>query len=210
MLKRDKKMDFSVLHQKKESLTFEELAAILSQCDTLEDECLVKLAVTTGIRREDIVKIEVMNINLDRGTIVFWEEKKDRPWMVALEPDMVKTLRQYLNTLPNGEKYLFSFTGRTAYNKFQGLCKVAGISKHLSFHALRRSFIRLSKQLGRDIRFVMDQTGDSARVIMDEYEGYTPDEMVKKLRDENNITEQIKGVYGFNERVLVDGEYETT
>ena len=206
----DKKRDFSVLNMKKESLTFEELAAILSMCDTLEDECLIKLAVTTGIRREDLVKVEVMNVDLDRGTIVFWEEKKDRPWMVALEPDMVKTLRQYLNMLPKGSKYLFGFTGRTAYNKFQDLCKRAGISKHLSFHALRRSFIRLSKQLGRDMRFVMDQTGDSARVIMEEYEGYTPDEMVQKLRDTDGITEQIKGVYGFNERVLVDGEYETT
>ncbi len=31
--------------------------------------------------------------------------------------------------------------------------------------------------MGRDTRFVMDQTGDSARVILEEYEGYTTDEI---------------------------------
>lgn len=196
MAKKTKKVDktkaFSVLYQKKESLTFDELRRVLAACHVFVDEVLVKLAVTTGIRREDITGIEIMNIDLDRGVLTFWEEKKDRPWMVALEPDVVKTLRQYLNMLPKGQRLLFDFTGRTAYNKFQALVKEAGIQKHLTFHSLRRTFIRLSKQLGRDMRFVMDQTGDSARVIMEEYEGYTPDEMVKILSTGDNITKKVK------------------
>jgi hypothetical protein len=51
--------------------------------------------------------------------------------------------------------------------------------------AFRRTYIRLSKRLGRDTRFVMDQTGDTARVILEAYEGYTVDEMVDLMEDDN-------------------------
>lgn len=185
--KRVEKRDFSDFRHKKESLTFEELQLVLSHCDTIENLALIQLAVTTGIRREDIVKIELMNVDLDRRIITFWEEKKDRPWQVALEPEIVHTLKMYIDTLPKGQKYLFSFSGRTAYNKFQKILEKAGIKKKLSFHSLRRTFIRLSKKLGRDIRFVMDQTGDTARVIMEEYEGYTIDELVELMNKDGII-----------------------
>ncbi len=39
--------------------------------------------------------------------------------------------------------------------------------------------------MGRDIRFVMDQTGDSARVILEAYEGYIVDEMVDLMENDN-------------------------
>jgi integrase len=181
MPKKDmKNKEISVSRHKKESLTFEELQRVLSVCETLEDKALIELAVTTGIRREDIVNIELSNIDLERRTLTFWEEKKDRWWVVALEPEVAQTLQMFINQNPN-RKLLFEFSGRTAYNRFQALLKKAGIKKHLAFHALRRTFIRLSKRMGRDIRFVMDQTGDTARVIIEEYEGYDVDELAEMM-----------------------------
>jgi len=161
---------------KKESLTFEELQRVLSVCETLEDKTLIELAVTTGIRREDIVNIGLSNIDLERRTLTFWEEKKDRWWVVALEPEVSQTLQMFINQNPN-RKLLFEFSGRTAYNKFQALLKKAGIKKHLAFHALRRT---------------MDQTGDTARVIIEEYEGYDVDELVS-IMEKDGIIKRIKG-----------------
>jgi len=184
MPKKDiKNNELSVSRHKKESLTFEELQRVIAVCESLEDKALIELAVTTGIRREDIVAIELSNIDLERRTLTFWEEKKDRWWNVALEPEVVQTLQMFINQNPN-RKLLFKFSGRTAYNKFQALLKKAGITKHLPFHALRRSFIRLSKRMGRDIRFVMDQTGDTARVIIEEYEGYDVDELAEMTQQD--------------------------
>ena len=174
--------------RKKESLTFEELQKVFNCCDTLENLTLIKLAVTTGIRREDLHNIELMNVDLERRIINFWEEKKDRMWTVALEPDVVQTLTMYIATIPKKQRYLFDFTGRTGYNRFQKILKKAEITKHLEFHALRRTFIRLSRRMGRDIRFVMDQTGDQARTLLEEYEGYTIDEMVELLDKDGIIT----------------------
>ena len=52
--------------------------------------------------------------------------------------------------------------------------------------------MRLSKRLGRDVRQVMDQTGDTARTILQEYEGYTVDELVEMWEVEGILKEAKK------------------
>lgn len=171
---------------RKEALTFEDLRKVLDHCETLEEETIIKLAITTGIRREDMARIELMNIHIDEKFITFWEEKKDRPWKVPLEPNVIQVLKKYIPTLEKGEKYLFPISGRTLYRRFNDILSRSGLPS-MRFHDLRRSCMRLSRQMGRDIRFVMDLTGDTAETILREYEGYTIDEM-NKLLEENSIT----------------------
>lgn len=178
-------IDYKLLNKIKESLTFDEVNRVLNACETLEERALIELAVNTGIRRNDIVDIEIDRIDIERRRIAFWEEKKDRYWMVAISPEVTQTIKMFIQTLPRSQRYLFNFSGRTAYNILQRLVERANIQKHIPFHALRRTFIRLSRRMGRDIRFVMDQTGDSARVILEAYEGYTVDEMVDLMEDDN-------------------------
>jgi integrase len=180
-------VDYSLLKKLKESLTFKEVQILIDACETLEEKALVELAVSTGIRREDIVNLEINRIDLENHRIVFWEEKKDRVWMVALPPEVVQTLRMYIRSLPKDQRFLFNFSGRTLYNRLQAILGRTNIRKHIPFHGLRRTYIRLSKRMGRDTRFVMDQTGDSARVILEEYEGYTIDEMVDIMKEDNII-----------------------
>jgi len=179
--------------KKKDSLTFEELRKVLSVCDTLEDQALVELGVTTGIRREDIASIELHNIDLEERKLTFWEEKKDRAWTVPLEPEVDQTLKKYINTLPQGQRFLFDFSGRTAYRRFQALLQKAGIEKTIPFHGLRRTCMRLSKQMGRSMRYVMDLTGDTAETILEEYEGFTVEEMNGFL-DKDSIMKRVQGM----------------
>ena len=188
----DVKVDYSGLKKMKESLTFDEVQQLIEVCETLGEKALIEVAVATGIRRSDIVKIEINRIDLQNNKIVFWEEKKDRLWMVSLPPELVQTLTMYIRTLPKDQRYLFKFSGRTAYNKLQVILLRTNIRKHIPFHALRRTYIRLSKRMGRDTRFVMDQTGDSARVILEEYEGYTTDEMVEMMKEDNILRRSRK------------------
>ena len=178
-------IEWEVLRKIRQSLTFSELQLVLINCNTLREKALIELAVTTGIRREDIVRIEINRIDLQQQKLIFWEEKKDRLWMVAMPIELVHTLKMYMDTLPREQRFLFNFSGRTGYNILQRVLDRACINKHLSFHDLRRTFVRLSKRMGRDIRFVMDQTGDTARVITEEYEGYTVDELVELMNEDN-------------------------
>lgn len=174
-----------------ESFNFIEAKEFLRVINRVEDKALFVLAITTGIRREDIVKIELDRINLEGKEIIFWEEKKDRWWKVFLEYDTVVALDMYIQTIPKGQKLLFTFTGRTAYNRLQKYRKKAKIRKEIRFHDLRTTFIRLSKALGRGERYVMQQTGDSARVILEHYENYD-DEQMHDITDSKSLLTEIK------------------
>jgi len=160
-----------------ESLTLEEVQELLRSTDRIEIRALFELALTTGIRRADIVDIEIERVNLKKRHIDFWEQKKERMHRVFLEPDVVTTLRMYIRTLPKEQKLLFKFRQRTAYNYLQKYLERAHIQKRLRFHDLRTTFIRLSRKLGRSIKYVMQQTGDTAQVILEHYEHMTDEEM---------------------------------
>ena len=56
---------------RKEALTFEDLRKVLASCETIEEQAMIELAVTTGIRREDFAGIELMNVHLKERFIVF-------------------------------------------------------------------------------------------------------------------------------------------
>jgi integrase len=166
-----------------ESLNLEEIQKLLQVTDRVDVRALFMLALSTGIRREDIVDINVRDVDLEQGHIDFREEKKDRDHRVFLEPQVATALKMYINTLPKGQEKLFDFTGRTAYNYLQKYLKKAGIKKHLRFHDLRTTFIRISKRMGRDPVFIKQQTGDSWRVIQEHYEHFSDEDMKDVTRE---------------------------
>ena len=89
------------------SLNEEQLQKLFSVITDIRDLALLKLAAFSGIRREDIVSIELHNIDWARGTIKFYEQKKRRQWEVWLNPDTMNVLQMYVRTLNSHERYLF-------------------------------------------------------------------------------------------------------
>ncbi len=57
------------------ALTKPEYEKILSVTTDLQDELLIRMAVATGLRREDLCNIEVAKINLEDKTLLFHEAK---------------------------------------------------------------------------------------------------------------------------------------
>ncbi len=163
------------------SLTITEQELLLSVTETYEDLALFQLELNTGIRREDIVKIQLGNIHLDKKELTFWEAKKRRWYSIPLSNRVIPDLTRYISTLPRGQKELFTISGRTAYNRLQKYLTKAGITKHLSFHDLRRTFIKTAKKKGIDIKAVSQITGDSFKTIQDHYENLDMDELREEL-----------------------------
>jgi len=163
------------------SLTLEEQERLLSVCETFEDLVLFKLVLSTGIRREDITSIELGNIDLANRQLRFWEGKKRRWWEVPLTLDVIQELRRYMNTLPKGQKTLFNFTGRTAYNHLQKYIKKAGIKKQLSFHDLRRTFVKTAKRKGLSPKAVSQITGDQLSTIELYYSNLDMEELKEEV-----------------------------
>lgn len=163
------------------SLTIEEQERLLSSTDTFEDLTLFRLALTTGIRREDIAQIEIGNIDLENRRLKFWESKKGRWWEIPLTVEVCQEIQRFLNTFPRGRKKLFNFTGRTAYNRLQKYLKKAAIKKELSFHDLRRTFIKTARRKGLSPKAVSQITGDTLVTIQQFYENLDMEELKAEI-----------------------------
>ena len=68
------------------ALTFKQVEKLLGVLTNIEEDTLLRLALSTGIRREDIVSIEDRNIDLKEGTIKYREGKKNRIWTALWLP----------------------------------------------------------------------------------------------------------------------------
>lgn len=166
------------------ALTQDELGRLYLAIPHLEDEALLRTAVATGMRREDVVRTELKDVDLDTGRIRFWEAKKRREWRAYAGPDTLKVLRQHIHKLPRGTPWLFPsprdprrhVSSRTAYNVLQRWLDRAGL-KRRPFHALRATCIKILQRRGWTIEQVMEQTGDSFRTIKEHYDTPTEEEL---------------------------------
>lgn len=151
------------------SLNIEQQEKLLDNTLKYEDLALFKLALSTGIRREDIVNIEIANINFEERKLKFWQQKKKKYHTVPLTTSTVTELKRYLSLKDPTDRYLFKFSGRTAYNKLQRGLKEAGIGKKISFHDLRRSFTKTAKLKGIPITAVAQILDDTITTVQEFY-----------------------------------------
>jgi integrase len=151
------------------SLTKKEFEKLMAKIGVLEDEILILLGVNTGMRRRDITSVEISNLNLKEKSITYYENKKRRMRTIFINSEMARKLEIYLNTLPKKQKKLFGFGDRTAYNRLNKYCVLAGIPKR-PFHALRATCIKFCQSAGWSPAEVSELTGDTIRTIQEHYE----------------------------------------
>ncbi len=167
------------------SLNRKEYEKLISVIDNIEDELLIKMAITTGLRREDLCGLKIKNINFTDGTLTFHESKKSVDRQIYLTPDILILITKFLKTQDKREN-LFSFTGRTAYRHLNHWCKIAGIPGR-PFHALRATCIKFCQISGWSQSEVSKLTGDSIRVIEEHYACPTDGDMREAIRTKGII-----------------------
>jgi integrase len=161
----------------KDALTPKEYTSLCDACDSLVDEVLLKFTVSTGMRREDVVNVEWQNIDLLSGAVTFSEKKKrGRIRTIHIGEKLRMLLIKYRKTCKSNQKFLFDFCGRTAYNKLQRLCDIAGIRRR-PFHALRATSVKRCQATGWTPEQVCELTGDSLRVVQEHYATPSSSEM---------------------------------
>lgn len=178
----------------KDALTEPEVAILLTSIPNLRDHALLSLAIASGMRREDVVSVELTGVS-DNGRVMrvaYHEHKKRRPWKCSISGDAAMTLRRHMNSLQRGERYLFPgrryskpkghsghMSSKTAYNILQERLKAAGL-RHRPFHALRATCIKLCRKRGWTIEETMEHVGDTWRTIQEHYVTPTDEEMDSK------------------------------
>ena len=160
------------------ALTDEELQLVLRHAPSYSDEVLFRLAVATGLRREDIVRLRWSDVDFENRRVSWYEQKKRRNRSVYVSPDVVESLRKLRSSSEN-DHYLFTgssdrkygkghLTGKTAYNRYHAALRAAGL-KERPFHSLRATCIKLCQKRGWTITQAAEHVGDTVRVIEQHY-----------------------------------------
>ena len=173
------------------ALTQGEYTKLTSVITDLQGELLIKMAVATGIRREDMCRpsynkedehrgIKCDDINIKDYKLTYFEAKKNRTRTIDLPEALIILIKKFYNELGREELkkriYLFDFTGRTAYRHFNHWCEVAEIPTR-PFHALRATCIKFCHGAGWTDEQISKLTGDKISTIQEHYMTPSVDEM---------------------------------
>jgi integrase len=172
------------------ALSLPEWVKLQEVIDNLEDEVMLKLAVSTGIRREDIgyskkkksgIRIsDITELSNGTGKLKFTEHKKNRIHEVPLSKEMMRLIKQLINSRSKKEQYLITYSGRTCHRRLQEYCDKANIPKR-PFHALRGTCIKLCQRAGWRVEEVAKLTGDTIAVIQEHYSTPSESEMQEAI-----------------------------
>jgi len=165
---------------------------LLKPCiENLEDEVMLKLAVSTGIRREDLGYSEKHNSGIrisditeledKTGKMKFFEHKKNRIYEVPISKEMMRLIKLLINSRDKKEPFLITYSGRTCHRRLQEYCDKAGIPRR-PFHALRATCIKLCQLNKWRVEEVSKLTGDTIAVIQEHYSTPSEGEMQDAIR----------------------------
>ncbi|MDR3590071.1 MAG: tyrosine-type recombinase/integrase [Negativicutes bacterium] len=154
---------------------------------------VILLALSTGLRRGEIVGLRWENIDLANGVLKVSENiveiagkqvrgtpKTQGSWRtIAVEPAVLEILRNDLWTPDGGLVFTgdnrrlvpFSTLGRT----FRSLLVRAGITKKVRLHDLRHTHVTHLLAHGYDLKMVAARIGDDVRTVMQIYAHALPE-----------------------------------
>jgi len=173
------------------SLTQKEYQKLLAVCNTLEEEVLLKISVSLGLRRRDVASVKIANIDLTEGKVTYYEDKKDRDRTVPLDPDLTQLLRKYVSTLPKNQAFLFrwgkgKYGDRTAHRRLTALCDRAGVPRR-PFHALRATCIKFKQADGWPVEATAKLIGDTIAVVQEHYSTPSDAELSELMKEKEGI-----------------------
>ena len=177
------------------ALTEPQFKRLMDYITDFEEKVLIEVAVYVGIRRSDVVALEVKNINLEKQTLTFFEKKKDRIRTIPIPQHLAADFQMLIKVNKTKKsKYLFPgrfnnsehLSSKTAYNILHKNLKKAGLPLK-PFHALRATCIKLYQKKGWSVEQTAKLIGDTVAVVQQHYA--TPsDEELAEVMAEKPIT----------------------
>jgi integrase len=164
------------------ALTGKQVDLFLSVVTDVRDLALFQVALTGGLRRDDIVNLMRSGVNFVDGSLHFYEKKKKRFKTIFLPSSTMNTLQMVFRAYPREKGRLFPISSKTAYNRFQTYLDRAGISRR-PFHSLRATCIKLCQSRGWQPEQTAEHVGDRVPTIQEHYLTPSVDEMRDVTRE---------------------------
>ena len=179
------------------TFTPEEVGAILDAIHTLRDRALVLFLLDTGVRRAELVALDVGNVDLKRGVVYVRDGKGGKDRITFLGVGSRRAVRRYLldrDAPPPYAPLWVSFTTgdrmRVAGVRmlFRRLREKTGIS-HLTPHTFRRTCALWCLRSGMDVYQVAAILGHSDITTLKHYIRFLEDD----LRDAHSRHSPVDG-----------------
>ena len=169
-------------------LTSEEANLLLKSIDNIPDHALILTGLYTGMRISEISSLEEISIVEKEKRIHIWDEKKDQYSDIYVPADVLSVLKRHINAMTRGkDPRLFPYSHKTIERKIQMWTEKA-LGKRKSWHAIRHTYISLSRELGIPMEIVIQNTGDTAATILKYYSRPSP-EFIRQTVEEKRIYE---------------------
>lgn len=141
-------------------LSPEEVARILTAPEHLKSRALLMTIYAAGLRRSEVARLRVCDIDSARMTITVHQGKGHRDRVVMLSPVLLDTLREYWRD-QKPKEWLFPgrnpdqpISGNDIFMVFHNAVRRAGINKKVCPHSLRHSFATHLLESGTDLRTI--------------------------------------------------------
>lgn len=155
-------------------LSAEEAARLIAMAVNLQARALLSIGYGAGLRVSEAVKLKAKHIDRSLWIIRVEQGKGRKDRQVMLSPELYALLREWWpersthndEGVPPAERWLFPgrgegchLTARQVTRLFQQSLAAAGITKHVTLHALRHSFATHLFDRGVDIRTIQALLG---------------------------------------------------
>jgi site-specific recombinase XerD len=152
-------------------LSQDEVARLIDSAANLLDCTMLMTLYATGMRRAELCRLKVEDIDSHRMLVHIRQGKGNRDRNVPLTPKLLETLREYWRWM-KPKTYLFPgmvnnwradkpLTPKCVWLAIQNAAKRAGIKKRVSPHTLRHSFATHLLENGTDLRTIQMLLGHS-------------------------------------------------
>ncbi|QNK78154.1 site-specific tyrosine recombinase/integron integrase [Winogradskyella undariae] len=142
-----------------EVLSKEEIVKIINHTNNLKHKCIVGLLYSSGLRRSELLNLNITDIDSKRMVIKINNAKGNKDRISLLSPVILKDLQQYYKEY-RPKVYLFEgikggkYSATSVLTIISKAAKKAGIVKKVSPHMLRHSFATHLLENGTDIRHI--------------------------------------------------------
>lgn len=172
------------------ALTGSQVEKLLLSFDNLQDKAMIALAITIGLRREDLVNTKKNDYNPENRSITYYEQKKKRTRTVYIpNPETIQLLNMHITSCRKSD-WLFPSPKQTGKYKNAHISSrqvYDTLNEHLvkvgletrPFHSLRATCYKLLKDMKWTPREACEMLGDSLAVAEIHYGAPSDSEMLK-------------------------------
>jgi site-specific recombinase XerD len=145
-------------------LSQQEILSLFEATDNLKHRCMLMLTYSAGLRRGELLRLRMSDVDFDRGVVFVkgGKGRKDRQSILAQK--LIPFLRQYLDEhrpkywLFEGERGK-QYSARSVHQILVNAKAKAGLKKEASLHTLRHSFATHLLEAGTSTRYIQELLG---------------------------------------------------